>query len=219
MTRIGSERSHEVEVPGVADGRDVGAEVPGQLHGRRPDGSGGTVDEDAPPFPKVRLAEARQREARSVADGSGLVERHAGRHVRQRGALPDADKLGVRAVGPGAEDMVADLELDHGGAHCRDLARELHAQDPMVRSAEAGEEAARVEFGASEAAVGPVDRRGVDPDEHLVVLRHRPSDLFHSEDLRRPITVVDNGTHRQVPSAVRCSRWIGPPRLQALPAR
>ena len=63
------------------------------------------------PFAEVRLLEARQRDARPVTDRRSLLERHAGRLVRERAALPDADVLGVRAVPLHAEDLVADREL------------------------------------------------------------------------------------------------------------
>ena len=41
-----------------------------------------------------------------------------------------------------AEDLVADLELRDGCADRLDLSGQLHAEDPPLRSAEAGEEAA-----------------------------------------------------------------------------
>ena len=44
-------------------------------------------------------------------------------------------------------------------------------------------------------AVGPGDRRGVDPDEDFVVLRDGPLDVFESQDVRRSVPVVDNGSH------------------------
>ena len=74
--------------------------------------------------------------------------------------------------------------------------------------------------GAAKPAVGPGDRRGVDPDEDLVVLGHRPLDLFEPQNLRRPVPVVDDCSHAvHFLSSVRGRRWIGPPWLQARPAR
>jgi hypothetical protein len=59
--------------------------------------------------------------------------------VRERASLPDADELRVRAVAPQAEDVVADAELGHCRADGLDLACQLHARDPELRPAEAGE--------------------------------------------------------------------------------
>src|SRR5207244_3816885 len=52
---------------------------------------------------------------------------------------------------------------------------------------------------ASPAAVGPVDRRGMDLDEDFVLLGDRSLDLFESQDFRWPVPVVDNGSHRGRP--------------------
>ena len=75
-------------------------------------------------------------------------------------------------------------------------------------------------FGGTEAAVRAVDGRGVDLDQNLVVLRDRPLDVFEPQDLRRPVPVVDDGSHEaHFLSSLRGARWIGPPWLQARPAR
>jgi hypothetical protein len=47
-----------------------------------------------------------------------------------------------------------------------------------------------------EPAVGTVDRRGVDGDEDLVVLRHRTFDVVEPEDVRWSVPVVDNRPHQ-----------------------
>ena len=191
---VGAERAHELDVLRVADRGDVGAEVLGELHSRRPDRPGGAVDEDALPFQIAGLSQARERERRSVADRRGLVEGHARRHVRERAALPDADELGVRARAD-AEDAVADLELGDGRADRLDLAGQLQPEDLLLRPEQAGEEAADEDLGAAKSAVGPGDRGCVDPDEDLVVLGDGPLDLLESQDLRRPVPVVDDGLH------------------------
>ena len=41
-----------------------------------------------------------------------------------------------------------------------------------------------------------VDRRRVDPDEDLVVLRDGPLDVCEAQDVRRPVPVVDDCSHR-----------------------
>ena len=49
---------------------------------------------------------------------------------------------------------------------------------------------------------------------------YRPLDVVDAQHLRRSIPVVHDRSHAaHVLSSVRCRRWIGPPWLQALPAR
>ncbi len=48
-----------------------------------------------------------------------------------------------------------------------------------------------------------VDRRGVDTDENLVVLRDRPLDLLDSQHVRAPVPVVDYSSHAVTPIIVR----------------
>ena len=114
----------------------------------------------------------------------------------QRGALLDADELGVGAAAVAAEDGVADLELGDRLADSLDHAGELHAQDLVPRPAEAGEELRDPWLPAAQASVGPVDRRGVDLDEDLVVRGHWPLDLREVEDLGWTVVVVQDRLHR-----------------------
>ena len=191
---VGSERAHELDVLRVADGGDVGAGGFGQLYPCRPDRAGGAVDEDAPPFPEVRLAQAGPGDDHSVADRRGLLEAHARRLVRQCSLLADADVLGVRARAD-AEDLVSHLELGDGGAHGLDDAGQLHAADPVLRPAEAREEAREERVGRPVSAIGSRDRRGEDPDEDLALIRHGALDVLESLDLGRPVPVVHNRSH------------------------
>ena len=101
---------------------------------------------------------------------------------------------------------------------CLDHSGELAAEDPPLRPQETGEEAADEVLGAAEPTVRPVDGRGVDPDEDLVVLGHRPLDLLEPQDLGRAVPVVDDRSHA-LTSQVRGKRWIGLPWFQASPAR
>jgi hypothetical protein len=93
------------------------------------------------------------------------------------------------------EDVVTDLELGDGCADRVDLSGQLHTEDVPLRSTEAGEEAGDEQIGAAKPAVRSVDRRGVDPDDNFVVLGDGPLDLFESQDLWRPVPVVDNCSH------------------------
>ena len=80
------------------------------------------------------------------------------------GVCPGPERCGA------AEDVVADGELGDGCADRFDLSRQLGAQDPLLRSAEAKEQADEEWLGCTNAAVGPGDRRGVNLDEDLVRL-------------------------------------------------
>src|SRR5207245_6428746 len=106
--------------------------------------SGRAVDEDLLPFPHIGWSHAHQGQDRSVADCRGLFEAHAGRHVGQRGTFPHTDELCVCPEPPrtGTEDVVTDRERADGGADCFDLSRQLGAEDRLLRSPEAREEAA-----------------------------------------------------------------------------
>ena len=130
-----------------------------------------------------------------VADGRGLLEAHASRLVRQRGALAEADELRVRPEPTGAEDVVTDAELADGCAHRFDLARQLDAQRAPLRPPKAADEAPEERMGRTNVGVRLGDRRGVDPDQDLVVPGDRSFDLLDSEDLRRTVAVLDDGFH------------------------
>ncbi len=125
--------------------------------------------------------------------------------MRQRGALPHADELRVRAVAVDAEDLVTDRELGDGRADCLDHAGKLGAEDLPPWSAEAGDEAADEIFGAAKAGVGPGDRRGVDLDQDFVVLGYGTLDLFKSQNLWRAVPFVDDCSHRA--HVLSSARW------------
>ena len=118
---IGSERSDEFDVLGVAHSGDIGAEVLGQLHRGRADGPRGTVDEDPSPLPMISISQTCQGGDRTIADRCRLFEGHVGRLVCQRAAFPDTDVLSMCAR-PKAEDLVTDRELGDRCADCLDLA-------------------------------------------------------------------------------------------------
>lgn len=191
---IGSKRSHEFNVLGIAHSGDVGIEVSGQLHCGRADGPGGTVDEDAPPRPKICMSQTSQGEDRSVADCCRLFEGHVGRLVGKSAALPDTDVLSMCARSQ-AEDLVTDRELANVCADCYHLAGQLAAKDAPFRPNETGEEAGDEIFGVAQAAVRPVDGGGTDLDEDLVLLGHRTFDFFKSQNIRRPVPIVNNCSH------------------------
>ncbi len=195
---VGPERPDDLDVLRVAHGGDVGAEVLGELHRCGADCSGGAVDRDPLPLAQLRLPQARERDDRSIRDGRGLFEAQARRHVRQRTLLPHADVLGVCARAH-AEDLVSHVELADGCTDRLDDAGQLHAADPVLRPAKAREEAREERVGRPVSAVGSGDGRGVHLDEDLVLLRLGPLDLLESQDLRRPVSVVDDRSHATSP--------------------
>ncbi len=93
----------------------------------------------APTLERACLSKAREGDDRAVADGRSFFEGHTGRLVRERTLLPDADVLGVCAR-PETEDLVADGEFADVRADGFDHSRQLHAEDPLLRSTESGEE-------------------------------------------------------------------------------
>jgi len=111
-------------VIGVGNSSDVRTEVLGQLYGCGADGSRGAVDHDAPVGQRIRLPQTRQRDDPAVANCGGFLEAHAGRLLRQGALLADADILRVRAASD-SEDVVPDLELGDGCAHCLDVSGQL----------------------------------------------------------------------------------------------
>ncbi len=178
----------------------MSAERLGQLDRGRSDGAGCAVDDDALAVERVGLLQARQRDARPVTDGRGLLVAHGRRLVRKRAALSNADVLGVRAVPPHAEDVVADRELRHRAADCDDDACELHAGCPVPRPQHAGEEAREERLGGAEPAIRAIDRRGADLDEDFVVFRDRSLDLLDPQDLGRSVAVEHDCSHRPTSS-------------------
>src|ERR1700694_3814112 len=141
---VRSERSHELEVLGVAYRGDVRAEGPGQLYSRGADGPRRAVDEDSAPLAKISLFQTRQGVERAVAYWRRLLEAHAGGHLRDSRAHRHGEGVGVcpeleplRAHAPGAA-----RELSRGGPGRFDLSGKFGAEDPLSRPAEAGDEAA-----------------------------------------------------------------------------
>ena len=98
-----------------------------------------------------------------------------------------------------AEDPVADLELVDGCADRLDLTGELHARGSCRFGRRKPVKKRQMKGLAREVAVRPVDGRRVDPDEHLVVVRDGPLDVLEPQHLRRPVAVVDDGSHRAAP--------------------
>src|SRR5438270_4814016 len=107
------------------------------------DGPRTAVDEDGLASAQVCLFQRRQGIEPAVADCCSLLEAHAGRLIRDSGALPHADELGVRteAEPSYAEDVVAGDELADRAADGDHLPGKLGPQDALSRPAHAKNEA------------------------------------------------------------------------------
>jgi len=106
-----------------------------------------------------------------------------------------------------AEHLVTDPKLGHGHADLLDDARELRAGDRPPRAANAGEDTGEPVFDAAHPhRVAAGDGRGVDLDEHLVVLRDGPLDFGDAQHLRRSVPIVDDCSQSVTPS--RRFRWM-----------
>ena len=92
------------------------------------------------PLQRIGLLQAGQCDDPAVADGRRFLVGHAGRLVRQRALLSDADVLRVGAASD-PEHLVADRELGDGCADRLDLSSQLHADDPPLRAQQPGEDA------------------------------------------------------------------------------
>lgn len=149
----------------------------------------------------------------------GLVEVERIGDRRDGRGLRHGDVVGVGAgavteVREHAEDPISDGEARHVLADFDDLAGEVLADPLFFRPPDPREDAGDVEARAAPTGVPAADRRGVDADEHLVVLRRRPLDLDQLQHLGRAVPLVDDGSHLAPPF-----RRTGLPCFQRRPAR
>ena len=98
--------------------------------------------------------------------------------------------------------MLTDRELADGRANGFDFSRQLAAEDPLLRSADARDKAAEERDGQAAPSVGFTsravrsgDRRGMDFDKDFVLFGDGPLDVCESQDVRCPVSVVDNCSH------------------------
>ena len=104
-----------------------------------------------------------------------------------------------------AEDLVADLELGYGRARCFDLTSHLRAEDLPPRLWETADEAAEERLALANPSVCPVDRRGANPDEDLILFGCRRLDVFKPQHLWWPVPLEDDCSH-SLPVRLRLGR-------------
>src|SRR5712692_11776757 len=184
--RVGSERSHELEVLRAAHRCHVGVEVFGQLHRCGADGSGRAVNQNSLPLAEIRQPQAPDCVESSIANRRSFLEAHPSRLVRDPRALPHTDELGVCAEPEptSPKDLVTDRELVDVCADSFDLSRQLGAEYPLLRSAQARDGAADERDDEAATAVGLTSRavraghgHGSDLDDDLVLLGYRSLDI------------------------------------------
>jgi hypothetical protein len=95
-----------------------------------------------------------------------------------------------------AEDLVTNREPGDRPAGGLDLPGKFAAQDRPPGPAKTREQPPQERAGGTAVAVGPVDRRGPDLDQDLVLYRDRPLHLLDPLDIRRPVPVVHDRSHR-----------------------
>jgi hypothetical protein len=206
----GAERLRTFDVPGADEGRDLGAQVAGELDGRRADRARGAVHEHARAGVDAGPAEEGQGGQGAIARGGRLLEGDVRRLVGDARRLPCGEVLGMAAeplaeVGPDAKDLVADREAAYVGPDLRHRARELVAEDPRLRPPPATDSALDERRGAAPGAVVAVDRRGMDPDQDLVGHGYRTLDLLDPQELGRAVPVQDDSPHALPPRSRRRS--------------
>lgn len=215
---VGAEGADELHARRVRDGRDVRPASLRELQCGGADRAGRSVDEDSLSRLKVGRRKNVHRLHRAVGDRCGLVEVEPAGDRGDRCALAHGDVVGVGAgavseVREHAEDPISDGEGRHVLADLDDHAREVLADPLFLRPPDAREGASEVEARAAPAAIATADGRGVNPDEHLVVLRRRTLDLDELQHLGRAVPLVDDGSHL----APFCR--MGLPCFQRRPAR
>lgn len=199
---FGTQAEHKVRVLGIADSGDPRAKLPQDLDSRRADRSGCAVDEHALPALDLRLGDERERVVRTFGARGDLLVAHVRGDRGDRPSSRHRHVLGVRAEPElaEAEHAIADLEGCDSSADRLDLSGELGPQDGRLRPEEPAEEADDPWFGRSEAAVGAIDGRCVNADEHLVVPERGLVDLHDLDHVRRTVSRAHGGLHREIVS-------------------
>jgi hypothetical protein len=86
----------------------------------------------------------------------------------------------MREIGPVSGMQKAVSRLEQAGPHANGLDRagEIHPEDVSPRSPAAAQQPHECRV-KELAAIGPVDRRGMDPDQHLARSGHRRRDVAY----------------------------------------
>ena len=192
---VGAERLHEVGVSRAAHRGHFRAERFRDLHGEGPDASRRTIDQNLLPRLELSLvAQTLERGERRRRHGRRLFERQVSR-LQCDGASASAGVLRECAALP-AEHLVTRLKLAHVATDRFDRPREVAAEEPGLRLAQAHLCAPDVQ--ASEGVPIPSGHRsGVHADEDAVVCEVGLLDLPELQNLRRAVRVANDRLHRR----------------------
>ena len=135
------------------------------------------TDQDA-----LRLGEVHPLHHGHGGDGGGFLE-------------ADVFRMGAETEGAQPENPVAGGEARDRLAYGFDHARQFVPEDGVPGLAQSAHQADDEVFGLAEAAVGAVDRGGMDADKDFVVLGDGLGDVFQVKDVRRAVNRVDAGLH------------------------
>src|SRR5262249_14922878 len=107
----------------------------------------------------------------------------------------NADELRICPKTRDAEDLVADSELGDLRADGLDLPCELHAENPLPGAEQSGEGPDEERRCAPQAAIRSRNARRVHGHQNVVLARNRPFDVFESQHLGRPVSIVNHRSH------------------------
>src|ERR1700680_4018009 len=129
---IGTDRSDQVNVVGTADAGSLRAKCLGDLHGKCPDASGGTIDQDLlPRFDVPRVAQTLQSNKRG-RDRRSLFETEVAWLGNHCSVTPGADVLGESAC-PYSKNFLARFKLGHILANRFNHSREVRSRASVSR--------------------------------------------------------------------------------------
>jgi len=179
------------------DRDDLRAAIFGELKRCRADRAGRAVDQDPVAGLQGEMLDDRMGVKGAFAD-DGLIEAEIRGHLRDRPGFGHAQILRLGAVIPERahpENAVPGLEQAGRRANGFDGTGEIQAEDVSPRPPGAGQQPHDCRM-KELAAIGPVDRRGMDPDQHLLRSGHPRGDIAHLDHAGRPITRDYGRLHR-----------------------
>jgi len=167
------------------DGDNLGAAIFGQLQRCRADRAGCAVDQDPVARFQCEMLDGGICVKGAFADDS-LIEAQIRGHKRDQPGFGHAEVFCLCAVIPErahSEYAVSGLEQAGRCANRFDCPGEIHAENRSSRRPAAGQQPddCRVK---ELAAIAPVDRRSMDPHQHLVRSGHRLRNVAHLDHAR-----------------------------------
>ena len=123
-----------------------------------------------------------------------MLERHV-RGLCDESVFRHAGVLGESAELARTEHLVIRPKLANAVADRLDSSRQVEAEHRPPRLQQTDAEPDEERLAPKQDAIGRIDGRRVDPDEHLARCGRRPRNLLEPEHLRRAVSAVDDGLH------------------------